>query len=296
MNRSSWLAIAALVVTSLVAIIALVREKQEETRDRSTLKRLSKPVLYTLTVVAAIFGIFQIWASEKEHETEHRVDSQKVGELTGSVKTLTETNKTQYETNEANLRKVQDQLNEIKVSKATEDLRKKMAVLQGQLDKSLAPKPKAKLQFGFYDSDLKIGEVRLDRYIPAEGGVVSVSFVVENNSEVNAADVTVWIRSCQQCKFHREPPGSIKVSGALDIERIYKISEIQPGVAVNEANVEIELPRWMTRMPVSFDYRCTDCDIEKKWQDLWVSVGQPPTPQFSAPAYAPQKPKKPKKP
>jgi hypothetical protein len=184
-------------------------------------------------------------------------------------------------------------LNEIKNSKSSEELRKKMAVLQAQLDKSLVAKPKAKLEFGFYDSDLKPHEVRLTKYIPVDAGVVKFSFAVMNNSDVNAAQPTLWIRACKECKFHRDPPGSTREQGAPEFERIYSVPEIEPLVAVAQLDVEIEVPRWMTRMPVSLDYRCTGCEVEKDWQTLWADVGQVPIPRFSAPSSTTTAPKKP---
>jgi hypothetical protein len=109
--------------------------------------------------------------------------------------------------------------------------------------------------------------------------------LAENNSEVNAAGVTLWIRICDDCKFHQEPPESVKVPGALDSDRVYKVVEIQPGVTVIERDVEIELPRPFNQMMILFEYRCADCELEQDWQVLTVNVGRISVPQFSAPAH-----------
>jgi hypothetical protein len=63
---------------------------------------------------------------------------------------------------------------------------KKIATLEAQLDKSMAPKPKAKLDFSFYENNIKVGEVHKSEYIPVEGEVVPLSFLIENNSPVSA--------------------------------------------------------------------------------------------------------------
>jgi hypothetical protein len=176
MSWSSTWAIVALLITSSIAFFTLYREKPEEKPAQSRLKRNAKMVLCMLTGLVLIAGVFQIlWAdregqkNEKKHAEEHDADKKQIAGLGRSVQTLNDANQTQYDRNQAELHKLQDQLNEIKIGKASEELRKKIGLLEAQLDKSLAPKPKAKLDFGFYDADLKKDEIRSNMYIPADG-------------------------------------------------------------------------------------------------------------------------------
>ncbi len=299
MNESSIWAIAALLFAALIAVFSLLTEKKEREIHPSWLRRCRRPILYSLSVAALVVGVGQIRKTDREaheadtkHAIEHNTDQQKISGLQDSVNMLTKVNEIQYERNRDELVKLRDQVNDLKLAKLTEEDRKKIATLETQLDKALAPKPRANLQFSFDASDLNKGEVRSTLYVPIDEGVIKFGFVTENNTEINAPKVTVWVRACLECKFHREPPGAIKVPGAMDIERIYQIEEIQPGVAIHEPDVEVEVPQWMTRMPISFDFRCADCELEKEWQNLWVNVGRIPTPQFSTPTSTSKKPKK----
>jgi hypothetical protein len=283
MNGSSIWAIAALFVATAISIYTLFSEEQKLEVLPPRTRRWRKPVLSFLTVAAFVVGIVQIRKADREahkanddHTTEHTADQQQISGLRESVNTLTSVNQIQYERNRDELLKLQDRVNELKLAKLTQEDRKKIADLESQLDKALAPKPKANLKVGFYQPNLQRGQIVSTLDLPANDGVVKFSFLVSNISDTDASKVTVWIRACNECKLHREPPEAIKVPGALEIERIYHMDEVQLGVSVVEHDIEIEVPSWMTRMPVTFDYRCADCEVEKDWQDLWVNVTRAP--------------------
>jgi hypothetical protein len=288
MSWSSIWAVVALLFTSIIAVIAIYREKPDDNAEQLLLKRRAKPILYALTGLALFAGVSQIWRTDRENQNnekkrsqERETDKQQIAGLQQSVGTLKESNQSQYDRNLAELHTLQKQLNDIKIDKASEELRKKIAALEAQLDKSMAPKPKAKLDFSFYENNMKIGEIHKSKYIPVEGEVVPFSFVVENNSPVSATGVSVWVRICLECKFHREPPGSRKVPGAQEFEREYSGIDVPAGVAYQKMDVEIELPRRFNRLPVSFDYRCNECETTGEWQELEVSLGRMPVPGFS---------------
>lgn len=167
MSWSSIWAVVALLFTSIIAVIAIYREKPDENAEQSLLKRRAKPILYALTGLALFAGLSQIWRTDRENQNnekkrsqEREADKQQITGLQQSVGTLKESNQTQYDRNLAELHTLQKQLNDIKIDKASEELRKKIAALEAQLDKSMAPKPKAKLDFSFYENNMRIGEIQ----------------------------------------------------------------------------------------------------------------------------------------
>jgi hypothetical protein len=301
MTWSSVLSVVLLLIPTLVAVYATYRDKPSEPSANGLLKRHPKPFLYSAAALAFILGVSQIiWTNrdnkknESDRAAEHRSDELQIAGLEKAVTTLKDTNQTQYERNQIELGKLRDQLNKIDKNQLTVNDKKEIALLQRELNESMAPKPKAKLDFTFWDSDLKKGEIRANRYIPADGKLVKFTFGGVNTSEINATGVSVWIRICDDCKFHSEPVQSIKIPNTLECDRMYKIAEVQPGVAFNEPEVEIDLPEKFTRMAISFQYRCADCVLEKDWQTLWADISRSSNPlHMSLPATTSKKPRKP---
>jgi hypothetical protein len=85
------------------------------------------------------------------HKEGRKADQNQIIGLNTSIQNLNHSNQVQYERHQNELRVLNDKLADLKKDIATEDLRKKIQTLQGLLDKSLAPSPKAKLEIGFYD-------------------------------------------------------------------------------------------------------------------------------------------------
>lgn len=301
MSWSAFLSVVLLLIPTLLAVYATYRDKPSEPSAGGVLRRHPKPFLYSAAGLAFILGVSQIiWTNrdnkknESDRASEHHADELQIAALEKAVTTLNDTNQKQYERNQTELSKLRDQLNKIDRNQLTENDKKEIALLQTELNKSMAPKPKAKLDFTFWDSDLKRGEIRPNRYIPAEGKVVKFTFGAINTSEVDAENVSVWIRICDDCKFHAEPGLSVKIPNTLDCDRMYKVPEVQPGVAFNEPEVAIDLPEKFTRMSINFQYRCVDCVVEKDWQTLWADISRSTNPPHaSLPATTSKKPRKP---
>jgi hypothetical protein len=232
----------------------------------------------------------QIWKADKEsrnaeriHNKEHDDDQLKIAALQQSVTILGQDNLREHDQDVTELHKLQDQVTELKLGKLTEEDRKKISLLEAQLKQALAPKPKAKLEFGFAYANMKKGEIRKDMYAPANGDTVKLRFSVTNVSETNASGISIWIRICDACKYHTEPARSEKPANSIETDRLYHIPEIPPGIALAEIAIEIEVPREFNRAGVSFFYRCPDCVLDEEPQVLWCDVGQIPIPKFSAP-------------
>ena len=286
MNGSSIWAIAILLVASVVTFITLITEKKEEERPTG-LRKWRKTILVVLTIMALILGLGQIIKSDKEsrkaekdHIKEHGDDERQISVLQQSITSLHQDNQTQYDRSQAVLRELQDQVTQLKLGKLTEEDRKKISALEAQLQAALAPKPKAKMAFGFYEPDMKKDDnLRVEKYFSIEGEVLKLNLALHNTSDVRTGNITGWVHLCKECKLHNEPPDSIKERGASDLERHYRIADVPPGVFVQMADVEVEIPLWMTRMPISFAYTCDDCNAQLDEQTIWATIGRIPVPK-----------------
>jgi hypothetical protein len=302
MTANFWWSIAALALTSASAITALLKEKPDETPSRERKRRITRNILLALTALGLVIGIRQAHSadadsrkSDEKHRVERETDAQRIAGLTQAIETQTKNNETQYGRHQQELHRLQDQLSDLKKDVATQELRKRMAMLQQQLDKELSPKPKAKLDFTFWQSGAIAREVVTSFYAPVQSNVVQFSFSIVNNSNVSAPDISAWIRICDLCKFHTEPELSAHVPGAPDFERLYKGISLPPQVQWQKLSVEVEVPPKFTGMAVYGKYRCESCEIED-WQKLVVTLGRLPDRTFSTPGSQPKKLQKPHKP
>ncbi len=282
MNGSSIWAVAVLLFASVVTFITLITEKKEE-GSPTGLRKWRRTTLVVLTSMALILGLGQIIKSDKEsrkaeneHANEHDADKSQIAILQRSVTLLGQVNQTQYDRNQAVLRELQDKVNQLKMGKLTEEDRKKISSLEAQLKAAAAPKPKAKLAFGFCEPVIKKSDIRVEKHFSIEGQVLKLDLVILNTSDVRPGNISGWIRVCNECKFHNEPPDSIKARGSPAFERLYKIPDVSPGVAAQIADVEVETPQWMLRMPISFSYTCDECAAQLDEQIIWADLGRIP--------------------
>ncbi len=288
MNSASWLSIAAIVLTSAVAIISLLKESQEKReKQEERPRRWHWYTRFGLTIAGLLTGTLLVYfgeaakkANETKHGQEREADKLQIAGLNQAIETQTQNNETQYLRHQQELHILQDQVTGLKKDIATQELRTRMQTLQARLDKALAPKPRAKLECSFWTPGPQ-NESVTEIYSPAEGNVVTFSFYIMNRSDVYAKDVSLWLRICESCKFHKEPELSQHVPGAPDFDRLFKNFDLAPGVAYQKLTVELEVPPPFTRAGISTSYRCPDCEIEKGLENMWITVGRQPMPNFS---------------
>lgn len=137
--------------------------------------------------------------AEANHQEERKTDKDQIVALNGSIQNLKESNQVQYERHRKEIGTLNDKLGDLKEDIATEDLRKKIQTLQGLLDQSLAPTPRAMLEVGFYDGPQY--PLRDEFYESVQGEHVTTKVSILNQSDVTAKDVDLWIRICDVCKY-----------------------------------------------------------------------------------------------
>jgi hypothetical protein len=299
MSTGSWLSVAAIALTSAIAVISLIKESQEQREKQGGHpRRWHWYARFALTIAGLLTGIFLVYlgesarkVNENKHVQERDADKLQIAGLSQSIETQTQNNETQYLRHQQELRALQDQVSDLKKDIATKELRTRMGTLQARLESALAPKPKAKLECSFWSPGAQ-AENLTEIYAPAEGNIVTFSFYIMNRSDVYAKDISLWLRICDDCKFHKEPELSQRVPGSPDSDRLFKNFDLAAGVAFQKITVEMEVPPPFTRAGIGTKYRCADCEIEQEYEHLWINVGRQAVPDFSPHGPQTTKPKK----
>jgi hypothetical protein len=292
-------------VLGVVAILALLKDWTEYKKRTDTSGKGIRICIFAATIVLILLNLLNTHfgrvraaidrtAAEKRHSDERTADKLQIAGLNQSIETQTRNNETQYTRHQDELHRLQDQLTDLKKQVATEELRKKMDALQGRLDRALTPAPKAKLQASFWQTALQ-DDIVTEIYAPVETNVVTFSITLVNHSDVDAiGDVSLWIRVCEKCKFNKEPQGFQHIDGAPDTERLMRFGDLPAGSRTQKIVVDAEVPPDSRgKMVLGTRYRCNNCEIEKDWQQMWVTLGRVPFPNSLLP---PQKNVKSRKP
>jgi hypothetical protein len=261
MHASAWLTIIVLFFGFGLSVIDIRREWHERNKEKKRF-RYWKIALTTLSFAAAIGLVF---FTARETDTIERANAEQTAKLQGAVETQTRNNQVQYDRNQSELGKIQGQLADIRTGFATEELRRKIATLEGQLDKSLAPAPKASLQLTFFPTGPGTDGVPVpvtDVISPVgDDGVVHVEFRIINATAVDAIDGSFNVQICGGCKFAKEPTGFTRLPGTPDTERNSPIQRILARSVTEMRSIDVSVPAAFHDFDMAFNYRCHTCAI-----------------------------------
>jgi hypothetical protein len=261
MHASAWLTIIVLLIGFGLSLIDIRREWQERSKEKRKF-RYGKVLLTTLSFAA---GIGLVFFTARETDTTEGANVRQIANLQGAVDNQTKNNQIQYDRNQGELGKIQGQLADIKTEFATEELRKKITILEGQLDKSLAPAPKASLQLTFFPTGPATDGVPApvtDIILPVgDDGVVHIEFRIINSSTVDAVDGGYNVQICDACKFAKEPSGFSRLPGTPDTERNSPIQRVLARSVTEMRAIDLNVPAAFHDFDMAFNYRCHTCAI-----------------------------------
>lgn len=188
------------------------------------------------------------------------------GEVKAANEAQTQNTKVFLET----LNRLSDKVRELQTKAETEDLRKQLASVQNDLQKTqkaLAPAPKATLVFSFFpfiNPPLGKGKTSAvtGKSLPlAPDGSVHVEFTILNNTDVTALDGEINLYICDDCKFAKEPPDFQRLSGQSDTQRYLSLESVLPRSWFRILTVDIIPPLYGGSMDIGFSFRCRTCVI-----------------------------------
>src|SRR5260370_25143542 len=85
MGMTAWLSVVALLLTSAASVIALLREKRDESTSEHRLRRWLKPVLFVITAIGLPLGIYTARTSDKANRDATQKHLREQQELQGKL-------------------------------------------------------------------------------------------------------------------------------------------------------------------------------------------------------------------
>jgi hypothetical protein len=153
----------------------------------------------------------------------------------------------------------------------TEDLRKQLASVQSDLQKTqraLAPAPKAILTFSFFPFiNPPVGKGQMAAVTNktlhlAPDGTVHIEFTILNSTDVTALDGSINFYICDECKFAKELPDFQRLSGQSDTQRYMPFNQLLPRTWFRMLALDIIPPAYVGSFDIGFTSRCRTCVIQ----------------------------------
>jgi len=246
---------------------------------------LRRAVAVVLLMVGALSGIkqfrdFKVAQLREEQAASNitRLQGQVVG-LNGQVKAANEAQSANTKLFLQNLNGLSDKLRALETQIKTEDLRKQLASVQGDLQrtqKALAPPPKATLVFTFHPLKDDVPYLVTDTSLSVDSrGSVHMEFMLGNFTEANALDGEITLYLCDGCRFAREPEGFRRLAGSSETERTMSFERIFAKSYLSPRSIDISPPAKADRFDVFFGYRCRTCISEMNLQKATIRLVQP---------------------
>jgi len=260
------------ILTALVAVFQLAKDwTAHQTHWR-------RGTVIGLIVLLTIVGTVNVYYTNKRASDQRQKDHTEITALTTAVETA---NKNQ----EANTKqfvdafgKMSQQVSDLQTAITTEALQKRLANVQLDLQnmqKALAPGPKAKLLFTFFPFNNGVMGIEpavaiTDVTLPLNpDGTVHFEFTVLNLTDVDAMDGQYTLIICDACTFAKETQGFTRLEGRPDTERYTSFAKI-PAKSQGPilGKIDLFVPIGFDTIPIGLIYRCHTCDVPQLREGL----------------------------
>jgi hypothetical protein len=248
--------------TLLLGIFELAKDKEDYSK-----RRLGTPVA-VIFIIVALLQFVSLYQDRRE-----KADAEKnIGDLAGQVEAANQAQSDNTKMYVDSFSKMSSKLGELQTEVKTDVLQKKIGTLQSELqstEKALAPGPKAKLLFTFVpfpnppEGATPVTSVTLPKNID---GTMHFDFSVLNLTEVDATDIDINLFICDRCKYEKESPLLLKVTGMSEKMRLLNIPLLHAKEGYQAVGVDFIPPADTTptgaTIQVGFTYRCHTCDLD----------------------------------
>ena len=239
-------------VAFMLQLLGQIKDPHDPQAKGAKRKHIVKWMSIPLLIVSLLIGGYSTLKSDNDKAK----STGEIKGLTDSVKTLQTINETQHSQDLAALQKVNDQLAELKTSARTEELRRKMGALQGEIDQYMKANPKTELESGLWVSQDE--PLALEKYISVEGTKASFTVGLRNMTPTYAKNIEMWVTICKICSFASEPTSSLALPENGDKMRYWHNINLAQKVSYN-ATIEVDIPRPYTDMWANVRYTCENC-------------------------------------
>lgn len=265
----SWFFDAAPYILAAATIVLGAFEILKDWKDYE--KKWLQISVAIVFIVAAVVSILSLHHDTVEKEKAAKNADAQMKALQGKVDAAKDALEGNTKLFLGSMQKTQDEISDLKTQVRTEDLQKRLASVQSELQntqKALAPGPKAELTFTFVPwTNPAMGEPihpATETLLPAEpNGSVHVEFTVLNITPVEAENVSLNVQICDQCTYASEPEGMNKIPGMSDTLRELTLSRLPAMGAFKTISLDIMVPPGIRKFMVGFTYRCTTCVLPR---------------------------------
>lgn len=208
-----------------------------------------------------------------------------VAGLQGQVKSANEAQTQNTKDFLENFNRLHVRIGELQTKVTTEELRKQLASVQNDLQKTqkaLAPAPKAKLTFSFVPffnppSALKTVErAATETTLVADAdNTVHIQYTVLNATDVSAEDGEITLTICDACTFAKEPEHFTKLQVNGPTSRFATFQRLLPHTNFDTASVDVVVPRTLTNLTVGISFRCRTCVLDTGLSSGIVHIARP---------------------
>src|ERR1017187_2054075 len=168
------------------------------------------------------------------------------------------------------LNRLSDNVRELQTRVETQDLRKQLASVQSDLQKTqkaMAPAPKATLAFSFLPVIDPPGgrpsPVTYKTFPLLPDGTVHVEYTIVNFTDVAALDLEITLIICNDCQYAKEPPDFRNLPGQTDKERNVLYQRLLPMVRFQTLTVDIIPPKAAQTFEIGMKFRCRTCVVQQ---------------------------------
>ena len=177
------------------------------------------------------------------------------------------------------LNRLSDKLRELQTQVKTEELRKQLASVQSDLQKTqkaLAPAPKARLALSFapFINPLvgPISAVNYKKLPLLPDGTVHVEYTIVNTTDVAALNLEITLVICEDCQYAKEPTDFRHLPGQTDKERIVLYPRLLPMAAFQTTTLDIVPPKDAQDFEIGMKYRCSTCVLQQEGSTATVHM------------------------
>jgi hypothetical protein len=270
------------VFLTIIAILGIAKDSKEYKKRadepgvspaRGRLRKLMPVLLYILTGVLLIFGLFDIHGTRKgadDAKADRKTGEQQIETLQKTVSTGNTMLGQQRQDFLKQFSLMSDRVGQLQTQVKTADLQKQAAQLRNDLAatrKSLES-PKAKLSFVLVSEN---GTMSKTVMLPRQAnGTVRVKFSVENDTDVNAVDGVLVLMVCDACKIVGNPEGYTHLAGSPENTRNHPFVNVFAHSKTETFEAEIEPPASAPSFVLGIEYRCRSCDNYSHPQDASI--------------------------
>jgi hypothetical protein len=238
-------------------------------------------VLIAIVLLAAAGGVYYQSIQRAEKIATTALNQANIDSLKGQISSAQQAQTNNTKEFLGSLGKLSDKVADLQTKAATEELKKKMAIVQTELEdtRKALVQPKATLIFTF---DPYKNPTSADEFVPVTettlplnaDGSVHIEFSVVNATEAAASDGELTFQICDQCKFLKQPAGFKSLPGQSASQINMPFDRLLPLSSLSSLAADVIPPTSTQAFRVQLIFRCKTCTLIKSPPQAVVHIAR----------------------